>query len=141
MCFLRRRRPSVPPEPPVPEPLKGELPRYHDHVVRIGVAVEPREEAAFLAMVGGQPWQLQGFGAGRYDVRVAVSGSALGSVGAALGEFHHVLSKAGVGARVVFAARLCPKLSPSRRYLVLPPGVDARTGVARRPRPGPVLRR
>ncbi len=115
------RRPGSP-EASAPEPLRGELPRYHDHVVRIGVEVEPRDEAAFLGTVGGQPWQVQKLGTGRYDVRVAVSGAALGSTGAALAKFNHALNRTGVVVRVTFAARLRPQLSPSRRYLVMPRG-------------------
>ena len=123
----RNPRPSGAPETPAPErpspePLKGELPRHHDHVVRIGVEVEPRDGAAFLGTVGGQPWQVQSLGKGRHDVYVAVSGAALGSTGAALSEFHHALNRAGVCVRVLFAARLRPRPSAPRRYLVLPRG-------------------
>lgn len=110
------------PEAPAPEPLKGELPSHHDHVVRIGVEVEPRDEAAFLAAVGGRPWQTQRLGQGRYDVHIAVAGAALGATGVALAECHHALDKAGANARVVCAARLLRRSSPSRRYLVLPRG-------------------
>ncbi|WP_229826054.1 hypothetical protein [Nocardiopsis terrae] len=91
-------------------------------MVRIGVEVEPRDEAAFLGTVGGQPWQTQSLGEGRYDVRVAVSGATLGSTRAALAEFHRTLNRDGAGVRVLFAARLRPRLSPSRRYLVMPRG-------------------
>jgi hypothetical protein len=128
MRFFRRRRPSrhAPGPAPAPEPptpgLEGELPRFHDHVVRVGVEVEPQDEAAFLGVVGGQPWQFQNLGGGRIDVRVAVSGAALGSTGAALSDFHRVLNRAGATARVMFAARLRPQLSPQHRYLVLPRG-------------------
>lgn len=114
--------PSRSPEEPAPEPLKGQLPRHYDHVVRIGVETEPPDEAAFLATVSGRPWQTQSLGEGRYNVRVAVSGAALGSTRAALSEFHHTLTRAGVGVRVMFAARPHPRPSPSRRYLVLPRG-------------------
>ncbi|GAA1110221.1 hypothetical protein [Nocardiopsis metallicus] len=114
--------------PPAPEPLKGELPRYYDHVVRIGVEVQPQDEAAFLGAVAGQPWQVQSLGQGRHDVRVPVSGAALGSTGAALAEFHHALNRAGAGVRIVFAARLRPQLSPSRRYMVMPRGWMTRPG-------------
>lgn len=123
--FLRGRRartdnrPPGPPPPPPPEPVQGELPRYHDHVVRVGVEVEPHDEAAFLGTAGGQPWQFQRVGRGRYDVRVAVSGAALGSTAAALAEFHHVSARSGVRVRVVFATRLRPGPSPYRRYLVM----------------------
>ena len=116
----RHRPPEVSPEPSAPEPWEGELPRHHDHVVRIGVEVEPRDEATFLATVSGQPWQRRNLGGGRHDVHVAVSGAALGSTRAALAEFHHVSTKSGAGARILFAARLRPRLPPSRRYLVLP---------------------
>ncbi|WP_017579147.1 hypothetical protein [Nocardiopsis valliformis] len=102
--------------------LQGRLPRHHDHVVRIGVEVEPHDEAGFLGTVRGQSWQLQRLGEGEYDVRVAVSGAALGAAKAALAEFHHVLTRAGVDARVVFVARLRRQEDPTRRYLVLPRG-------------------
>lgn len=113
---------SVPSPPPPPEPSQGNLPRYHDHVVRIGVEVEPQDEANFLATVGDRPWRFQRRGEGRYDVHIGVSGAALGSTGAALAEIHHVLARSGVSARVVFATRLRPRPSPFRRYRILPRG-------------------
>ena len=126
MCFLRRRRrPRIDPgtsassDPPAPEPLTGELPAHYDHVVRIGVEVEPRDKPTFLAAVGGRPWQTQNLGEGRYDVRVAVSGVALGSTRAAVAEFQHTLDKAGVKVRVTFASRLRPPPPQAHRYLVL----------------------
>ena len=129
MCFLRRRRrsrhdpgTSASPEPSAPGPLTGELPAHYDHVVRIGVEVEPRDEPAFLATVGGRPWQTRHLGEGRYDVRVAVSGVALGATRAALAEFQHALAKSGTEVRVTFAARPLHTPSTSRRYLVLPRG-------------------
>jgi hypothetical protein len=115
------RQPGPPP-PPSSEPLQGELPPYHDHVVRIGVEVEPRDEAHFLATVGGRPWQYRRLDEGEYDVHIAVSGATLGSTGAALAEIHHVLARSGVSARVVFATRLRPRPTPFRRYRVLPRG-------------------
>lgn len=110
------------PEAPAPEPLKGELPRRYDHVVRIGVEVEPRDEAVFLAVADGRPWETQRLGRGRYDVRIAVSGAALGATGVALAECHQALGKAGSNARVVCAARLLRSSQSSRRYLVLARG-------------------
>ncbi|MBR8745074.1 hypothetical protein DSY14_25780 [Nocardiopsis sp. MG754419] len=95
------------------------MPRHYDHVVRIGLEVRPSEEAAFLGTVGGRPWQTRSLGQGRYDVRVAVSGAALGATGAALAELHHALARAGLDVRVTYAARPLPRPSTSRRYLVL----------------------
>ncbi|WP_017612406.1 hypothetical protein [Nocardiopsis salina] len=102
--------------------MKGELPGHYDHVVRIGVEVEPRDEAAFLAVVQGRPWQTRRVGQGRFEVHIAVSGAALGATGVALAECHRALDKAGSNARVVCAARLLRRSSPSRRYLVMPRG-------------------
>ncbi|MBE2998392.1 hypothetical protein IDM40_06680 [Nocardiopsis sp. HNM0947] len=102
--------------------MKGELPRHYDHVVRIGVEADPRDEAAFLAVAGGRPWQTRRVGPGRYDVHIAVAGAALGATGVALAECHQAMDKAGSNARVVCAARLLRRSQPSRRYLVLPKG-------------------
>lgn len=131
--FRRRRRSRRDPRasrlpeptaltPPAPSRVQGELPHYYDHVVRIGVEVAPQDEPAFLGLANGHPWQTQDLGGGRHDVRVAVSGAVLGSTGAALAEFRRSLNRAGVGARVVFAARLRPRPAPERRYLVMPRG-------------------